>query len=48
MLTGSKPRHHVVPTGANEPELRFASGWLALALLIAAAAMVYAIVRAGG
>ena len=48
MFTRSKPRHQVVPTGASEPNLHFASGWLALALLIAAAAVVYAIVRAGG
>ena len=48
MFTGSKPRHQVVPTGAREPELRFASSWLALALLTAAGAIVYAIVRAGG
>jgi cytochrome b len=48
MFTGSKPRHHVVPTGASEPELHFASGWLALALLIGAAAVAYAIVRPGG
>jgi cytochrome b len=48
MFTGEKPRAHVVPPGAREPALRFASGRLALSLLIAAAAIVYFIVRAGG
>jgi cytochrome b len=48
MFTGHKPRDQVVPPGAREPVLRFASGRLALSLLIAAAAIVYFIVRAGG
>jgi len=48
MFTGHKPRAQVVPTGATEPTLRFASGRLAVSLLVAAAAIVYFIVRAGG
>jgi cytochrome b len=48
MFTGEKPRADVVPPGAREPALSFASGRLALSLLIAAAAIVYFIVRAGG
>jgi len=48
MFTGSKPRAHVVPIGATEPTLQFRSLWLALVVLIIAAAAVYAIVRIGG
>ena len=48
MLTGHKPRADVVPTGKSEPTLHFASGRLALSLLLASAAVVYFIVRAGG
>jgi cytochrome b len=48
MFTGNKPRADVVPPGGREPTLTFASGKLALSLLIAAAAIVYFIVRAGG
>ena len=48
MFTGYKRRADVVPAGSREPALRFASSRLALSLLIAAAAVVYFIVRAGG
>ena len=48
MITGRKPRRDVVAAGATAPTLRFASGWLALGLLVVAAAIVYAIVKAGG
>jgi cytochrome b len=48
MVTGSKPAEHVVAPGAPAPRLVFASGRLAISLLIAAAAIVYFIVRAGG
>ena len=45
MFTGHKPLHHVVEAGKPVPPLRFASGRLALSLLIAAAAIVYFCVR---
>ncbi|MFO1081696.1 MAG: cytochrome b/b6 domain-containing protein [Reyranellaceae bacterium] len=48
MVLGSKPRADVVPPGGREPALRFASGRLAVSVLVAAAALVYFIVRAGG
>ena len=48
MITGRKPVEHVVPPGKSAPRLAFASGRLAISLLIAAAAVVYFIVRAGG
>ena len=48
MLHGRKPVDDVVPPGKAVPELVFASGWLALGLLIAAAVVVYFIVRLGG
>lgn len=48
MLTGRKPVHQVVEPGAPPPRLTFASGRLAASLLIASAAIVYFIVRAGG
>jgi cytochrome b len=48
MITGRKPVEHVVPPGEPAPRLAFASAWLAVSLLIAAAAIVYFIVRAGG
>jgi cytochrome b len=47
MVTGSKPAEHVVPPGQPAPRLAFASGRLAISLLIASAAIVYFIVRAG-
>lgn len=48
MITGRKPADQVVPPGMPVPSLYFASGRLAISLLIAAAALVYFIVRAGG
>jgi cytochrome b len=48
MLHGRKPLDDVVPPGKAVPELVFASGWLALALLVVAAIIVYFIVRIGG
>ncbi|MBV8186037.1 MAG: cytochrome b/b6 domain-containing protein [Alphaproteobacteria bacterium] len=48
MFTGYKPRADVVAPGGREPALRFAPAKLALSLLIAAAAIVYFIVRVGG
>ncbi len=48
MLTGRKPVDQVVPPGKSAPRLVFASGRLAISLLMAAAAIVYFIVRAGG
>ncbi len=48
MLTGRKPVEDVVPPGKPAPRLAFASGRLAISLLIASAAIVYFIVRAGG
>ena len=48
MLTGKKPVEDVVPPGQPAPKLTFASGRLAISLLIASAAIVYFIVRAGG
>jgi hypothetical protein len=44
MFTGDK----LVPAGTAVPGLRFASARLALSLLIAAACIVYLIVRIGG
>jgi len=48
MVTGEKPVEDVVPPGQSVPRLVFASGRLAISLLIASAALVYFIVRAGG
>jgi len=48
MFHGRKPVDDVVPPGKAVPELVFASGWLALALLVVAAIIVYFIVRLGG
>lgn len=48
MITGKKPIEDVVPPGQPAPRLAFASGRLAVSLLVAAAAIVYFIVRAGG
>jgi cytochrome b len=48
MIHGRKPADDVVPPGKAVPELVFASGWLALVLLVVAAAVVYGIVRLGG
>jgi cytochrome b len=39
MFTGHKPLEHVAEVGKPAPTLRFASGWLAISLLIAAAAI---------
>ena len=48
MVTGKKPVEQVVPPGQPAPRLAFASGRLAISLLIVSAAIVYFIVRAGG
>ena len=48
MFTGHKPLADVVASGEPAPALTFASGRLALSLLIVAAAIVYFIVRTGG
>ena len=48
MFTGRKRLDDVVAPGKPAPTLSFGSGRLALSLLIAAAAIVYFIVRAGG
>lgn len=48
MLTGHKPRDDVVAPGEPVPTITFGSGRLAVSLLIAAAAIVYFIVRLGG
>ena len=48
MLTGHKPRDHVVAPGEAVPTITFGSGRLALSLFIVAAAIVYFIVRLGG
>ena len=48
MLTGRKPVDQVVAPGKSAPRLVFASGRLAISLLMAAAAIVYFVVRAGG
>lgn len=48
MVTGRKPLDDVVETGKPAPALSFASGRLAVSLLIVAAAIVYFIVRTGG
>jgi cytochrome b len=48
MIHGHKPAHDVVPPGQPVPRLHFASGRLAISLLIACAAVVYFIVRLGG
>ncbi len=48
MVTGRKPVEQVVPPGQPAPRLVFASGRLAISLLLACAAIVYFIVRAGG
>ncbi|WP_395708257.1 cytochrome b/b6 domain-containing protein [Reyranella sp.] len=45
MVTGHKPRAHVVPPGQPVPTLGFASGRLALSLLVVAGAIVYFVVR---
>ena len=45
MLTGHKPHADVVPPGQPAPTLAFASGRLALSLLVVAAAIVYFVVR---
>ena len=48
MLTGHKPLDHVAEPGKPVPRLTFVSGRLAISLLLAAAAIVYFVVRAGG
>ncbi len=48
MFTGHKPLRDLAAPGKPPPTLAFAPGRLALSLLIAAAAIVYFIVRAGG
>ena len=48
MFTGRKPLDDVVAPGQARAALSFASGRLAVSLLIVAAAIVYFIVRAGG
>jgi cytochrome b len=48
MIHGHKPIDDVVPPGQAAPRLQFASGRLAISLLIACAAIVYFIVRLGG
>jgi hypothetical protein len=48
IVTGRKPLDHVVASDKPAPALTFASGRLAVSLLIAAAAVVYFIVRLGG
>jgi cytochrome b len=48
MFSGHKRLDDVVAPGKPAPTLVFASGWTALVLLIAAAAVVYFIVRLGG
>ena len=48
MITGRKPIEDCVPPGKPAPQLQFASGKLAISLLIACAAIVYFIVRLGG
>ena len=48
MFTGRKPLDQVVVPGKPAPTLTFASGRLAVSLLIVAAAIVYFIVRVGG
>lgn len=47
MFTGSKPLDHVTEAGKPAPTLAFASGRLAVSLLIAAAAIVYFCLRLG-
>jgi cytochrome b len=48
MFTGRKAARDVVEPGAPPPQLSFAPARLAVSLLIASAAIVYFIVRAGG
>jgi cytochrome b len=48
MVTGRKPIDDVVAPGTPAPNLSFASGRLAISVLIVSAALVYFIVRAGG
>jgi cytochrome b len=48
MITGRKPIDDVMAPGEPPPSLRFVSSWRALAVLIAAALVVYLIVRMGG
>jgi len=48
MIHGHKPIDDVVHPGQPAPRLQFASGRLAISLLIACAAIVYFIVRLGG
>lgn len=48
MVTGDKRADQAVPPGTSLPVLKFASGRLAISLLIVCAAIVYFIVRLGG
>jgi hypothetical protein len=48
MFTGRRRLDDVVASGELRPALTFASGRLALSLLVVAAAIVYVIVRVGG
>jgi hypothetical protein len=48
MIHGHKPLDDVIRPGAAAPRLQFASGRLAVSLLIVCAAIVYFIVRLGG
>src|SRR5947209_15088950 len=48
MFTGRKPLDDVVEPGEPRPALSFASGRVAIVLLIASAVVVYCIVRVGG
>lgn len=48
MVSGRKPIDDVVPPGQPAPRLVFAPGRLAVSLFLAAVAVVYFIVRAGG
>ena len=48
MIHGNKPIDDVVRSGQPAPRLHFASGKLAISLLIACSAVVYFIVRLGG
>ena len=47
MFTGRKPLDHIAEAGKPAPTLSFASGRLAVSLLIVAAAIVYFCVRLG-
>jgi cytochrome b len=48
MVTGHKRLDDVAPSGGAQPALTFATGRLAVSLVIVAAALVYFVVRMGG